>query len=361
MEAKTAAHAELSVRSSRRPPKKARASAVAHDIIVIGASMGGVPALMALLKALPADLNAAIFIVQHTGPGAARLPEVLTRKSKLKARYAVHGESIERGRVYVAPPDNHMMIEPGYIHVVRGPRENGHRPAVDPLFRSAARSYAARVVGVLLTGALDCGTNGLMMIKAQGGIAIVQDPEEAFQPDMPRNALKHVQVDHVAKLGKIPALLKRLSRNGKPENFESTSSQLTEAEVETALPADLACPSCGGVMTESTVNGFARFRCHTGHAFSLESLAAEQARALEGTLWAAMRALEESEGLARRMAASAESEMARRFEEKAEAMKQHARRIQRILLHGRGLNVPDASKLTARPTSRRLRTHGTPE
>lgn len=321
-----------------------------RDIVVIGASTGGLEALRQLLRPLPADFPAAFFVALHTHTSASsRLPEILNGGGPLKAAYAIHGEPIEHGRVYVAPPDNHLMLDRDFVHVVRGPRENGHRPAVDPLFRSAARAYGARVIGVLLTGALDCGTAGLMMIKAQGGTAVVQDPDEAVQPDMPRNAIAHVDVDHVLSLAHIGPLLVRLVCDAARVPETAAGVELADVEAATAQPADIACPSCGGVMTESTVNGLTRFRCHTGHAFSLEALVAEQARALEGSLWAAVRALQESETLARRMATHASADLEQRFEEKAEAMKRHAGRIRNMLLGGRELTSADAPTARSHP------------
>ena len=358
--AKKQARSPTPTRGGRRSVEpRAETASLRRDIIVIGASTGGMEALRRVLQPLPADLPAAIFVVLHTHTTAsARLPEALNGGGPFKSAYAIHGEPIEHGRVYVAPPDNHLIVDRNYVHVVRGPRENGHRPAVDPLFRSAARAYGTRVIGVLLTGALDCGTAGLMMIKAQGGTAIVQDPEEALQPDMPRNALDHVDVDHVVGIGRVAPLLTRLARTPVRPPPAMQNGVLAEIEAATAQPADVACPSCGGVMTESTVNGLTCFRCHTGHTFTIEGLVAEQARALEGALWAAVRALEESETLARRMATHATADLGERFEEKAEAMKRHAHRIQEMLLHGQGLIVPDAAAKPVSKPKRARRTNG---
>lgn len=331
-------------------PRRASPASVHRDTIVIGTSTGGLEALHRVLQPLPADLPASIFVVLHThasSPG--RLAEILGRVTPLKVAYATHGEPIERGRIYLAPSDNHLMLENGYVHVARGPKENGHRPAVDPLFRSAARSYGPRVVGVLLTGALDCGTAGLMTVKAQGGITIVQEPGEAVQPDMPRNALNHVEIDHVLRLARIGPLLDRIARTRVAVPAVSHNGMLAEIEAATAQPADVVCPSCGGVMHEFEINGLMRFRCHTGHTFSLEGLADEQVRALEGALWAAVRALQESETLARRMANYAGTDMEQRFEEKAQAMKHHASRIQRMLLGGEELTAADAGAARRRP------------
>lgn len=356
MEARPAAPAPAGRRSVE---PRGKTATLQRDIIVIGASTGGLEAFRRVLQPLPADLPAAIFIVLHTHTTAsARLPEILNGGGPFKAAFAVHGEPIEHGRVYVAPPDNHLIVDRDYVHVVRGPRENGHRPAVDPLFRSAARAYGARVIGVLLTGALDCGTAGLMVIKAQGGTVIVQDPNEAVQPDMPRNAIDHVDVDNVVGVDRIAPLLAQFVRTPVEPPPAIQNGALTGVEVATAQSAEVVCPSCGGVMTESTVNGLARFRCHTGHTFTLDGLAAEQARALETALWAAVRALEESETLARRMASHAALDLGERFEEKAVTMKRHAHRIQEMLLRGQELTVPDAAGGSASKSKRARRGNG---
>ncbi len=158
-----------------------------HDIIVIGASAGGVEALVQLVQNVPADLPASIFVALHVSPhGSSVLPQILSRHGALLASHPQDGEAIEPGRIYVAPPDHHLWVRRGRVRVSRGPSENGLRPAVDPLFRSAARSYGRRVVGVILSGSLDDGTAGLQAIKSQGGVAIVQRPEDALFVGMPQ-------------------------------------------------------------------------------------------------------------------------------------------------------------------------------
>lgn len=304
-----------------------------RDIIVIGASVGGVEALIQIVRELPADLPAAVLIVLHV-PAFPRsnLPEILNRAGRLRAAHAVHGDTIRRGRIYIAPPDNHLMVQDGHVRVMRGPKENGHRPAVDPLFRTAARSFGARVIGVILTGARDCGSAGLFAVKALGGMAVVQNPDDAYCPDMPRSALAHVDVDHVVPLGDIAPLLVRLVNTP-----AATAGALRDIDAETArnaVPAEVVCPLCSGNMMEAQMGGLAQYRCHTGHVFSLDSLAVEQTQAVETALWTAVRVLQESETLARRTARGSPSGLAARFEEKAEAMQQHARTIQRILLDG---------------------------
>ena len=184
-----------------------------HDAIVIGFSAGGVEALARLAADLPRDLPAALFVVHHfPAERESALPSILRRSGRLPALHPVHGQQIEQGRIYVAPPDRHMLIVGDRIHLTRGPRENGHRPAVDPLFRTAARTFGPRLVGVLLSGTLDDGTVGMMAVKRHGGIAVVQDPEEALYPGMPASAMQRVAIDHVLPVEEIAKLLTRLTR-----------------------------------------------------------------------------------------------------------------------------------------------------
>lgn len=309
-----------------------------RDIIVIGASAGGVQALSQLASGLPPDLPAAVFVVVHTASGyPSMLPELLTRRGPLRATHALHGEQVVRGRIYVAPPDNQLLLRPGYLHVVRGPKENGHRPSVDALFRSASSAYGPRVIAVVLTGYLDCGTAGLLSVKARGGIAVVQDPDDAAVPDMPRSALQHAAIDHVAPLSEIPPLLARLTR----ERVAAKVAPLPRAYLgelegdEPGIPADIVCPQCQGALSFSELGGFEFFRCHVGHTFSLEGLAAEQTEEVERALWAAARALEEGAAIARRARARATGDLQRSLGEKEETQAQQARLIREMLLGGR--------------------------
>jgi two-component system chemotaxis response regulator CheB len=180
-------------------------------IIVIGASMGGVKALRTLAAGLPADIPAALFVVQHVGRCGSQLPQLLSECGPLQAAHALEAEAIRAGRIYVAPPDHHLVVDPGRTRLTRGPRENWARPAIDPLFRSAARAYGPRVVGVILTGRLNDGSAGLRAVRAAGGQAIVQDPADAVAPDMPWSALRHAGADYRVPLAKIPELLDQLA------------------------------------------------------------------------------------------------------------------------------------------------------
>jgi two-component system chemotaxis response regulator CheB len=180
-------------------------------ILVVGASAGGVTALESIVRRLPANLNAAVLVVIHTlAEGPYLLPEILSRAGPLRAERVADGDPIEKARIYVAPPDKHLLVGEGRVSLSRGPKENRSRPAIDPLFRTAAAAFGERVVGLILTGMLNDGTAGLLPVKERGGIAVVQDPEDALYSQMPQSAITHVAVDHVAPLAKLPSLLARL-------------------------------------------------------------------------------------------------------------------------------------------------------
>jgi two-component system chemotaxis response regulator CheB len=289
-----------------------------RDIIVIGASSGGIGALKELVAGLPGDLKASVFITLHVAPySLGILPEILEQAGSLRASNAKDWERIEPGHIYVAPPDHHLLVEAsGYMRVTRGPRENRFRPAVDPLFRSAAHAFGPRVVGVILTGWLDDGTAGLWAVKERGGTAIVQHPDDSFAPAMPLNAIKHVEVDHILPLKDIAPLLARLTETPAREEGGRPVSEEMETEVKIAGednalesgimkwgdPSVYACPECHGVLLQLKEGNNMRFRCHTGHAYSVDSLLAEFTEKTEESLWSAIRAIEEGVLLMREMA-----------------------------------------------------------
>jgi two-component system chemotaxis response regulator CheB len=312
-----------------------------HDIVVIGASAGGIEVLLDLAAELPKSLPASLFVVIHTAPGfASTLPDVLSHRGPLEAVHPVHGARIEAGRIYVAPPDSHLLVRPGRVEVVRGPKENGHRPAVDPLFRSASWAYGPRVVGVVLSGYLDCGTAGMMSVKARGGVAVVQDPATAVAPGMPGSVMARVEVDHVVKPAELPGLLARLAETGAPAQGRRKGANgvpaldAMEGRV-TGSPVELVCPDCQGVLTQAEVAGFRRFRCHVGHAFSLESLVDAQSEEVERAMWAAVRSLEEGAALSGRLHRTQGSrELRGRFGEKQRELLEQARVLRGILLRG---------------------------
>jgi two-component system chemotaxis response regulator CheB len=297
-----------------------------RDIVVIGASTGGVELLLDLVSELPVKLPAAIFVVLHTSPGyLSSFPELLSQRGALPAVHPQHGDEISPGRIYVAPPDNHLLVRAGFVEVVRGPKENGHRPAVDPLFRSASWAYGSRVVGVVLSGHLDCGTAGLMSVKARGGVAVVQEPSSAPAPDMPRSALQRVAVDHVVQPAELPGLLARLAAEQAPPS-RAHGRVVDELEGRTpGSPVELVCPLCHGVLTEASVGEFRHFRCLVGHAFSLDSLLGEQTEDVERALWAAVRSLEEGAALSRRLhRTNPNAELRQRFADKEATLQRQA-------------------------------------
>jgi two-component system chemotaxis response regulator CheB len=289
----------------------------AKDIIVVGASVGGIEALRTIAGGLPQDFPASVFVVVHTAPEAPGvLADILDRAGSLPAAFATDGERLQPGRIYVAPPDRHLIIEPNRIRLTRGPKENRFRPAVDPLFRSAAQVYGPRVIGVILTGYLDDGTAGLWAVKQLGGTAIVQDPHEALAPSMPASAMRQVRVDHCLPIGEIAPLLVRLTsapldEEGAYEVPDEMDIEVKIAKEHTALdvgvlklgePSNYACPECHGVLLQLKEEKRVRFRCHTGHAYSVDSLLAEISEGVEDSLWNAIRSIEESVLLLRHMA-----------------------------------------------------------
>jgi len=286
----------------------------APPIVVIGASVGGVDAICALTAALPSGFAAAVFVVLHIGAQKSELPWLLNQQGPLRACHPADGDPIHAGRIYVAPPDHHLLVEPGHVRLTRGPRENWARPAVDPLFRSAARAYGPGVIGVVLTGGLNDGTAGLFEVKQRGGATVVQDPADAADPGMPRSALRHVAVDHCLPLRDIPALLAALVGKRQPDPFMEGAKAVVPREREDAMTADyklddpvaVTCPDCGGALRRIELGTLTQFRCHIGHVYTAEVMVAAQFAAMEWSLGAAMRSLSERGELCRQMADKAQ-------------------------------------------------------
>ena len=306
--------------AQRRPAKSmAVGFAIAHDgrmakpppVIVIGASEGGVEALGDLAAGLPPDFAAAVFVVLHIGAHQSRLPHLLSGRGPLPASHPASGDPIRGGQIYVAPPDRHLVLEPGRMRLTRGPRENWARPAIDPLFRSAAAAFGADVIGVVLTGGLNDGTAGLYEVAQHGGVTVVQDPDDAVNPSMPRSALKHVAVDHRLPLAGIAALLTRLvsaERSALPSDLSSTLSPRREdmtADYKLDRPVAVTCPDCGGALRRIEMGTLTQYGCHIGHVFTAEIMVEAQLAAMEWSLEAALRALSERGELCRRMAQDA--------------------------------------------------------
>jgi two-component system chemotaxis response regulator CheB len=275
----------------------------------------------------------------------------------MPAAYGVDGESIEPRRIYIAPPDHHLLIDDGLIRLGRGPRENGSRPAVDPLFRSAARWYGSRAIGVVLSGSLHDGTSGMAAIKAQGGVTIVQDPHEAVCRSMPRNALENVAIDHVVGAAELPMLLHKLvadpARPNAAPRASAANARELEAEISVAQngvpdeepaaqdhgsPSAFACPDCHGVLWEIKQGDLIRFRCRVGHAYLPDALAQAQSKELEEALWTALRSLRESTALATRLAEHARqrklSLVAAAHDERAREARKRAQAIEAVLQQG---------------------------
>src|ERR1051326_4036744 len=320
-----------------------------HDIIVVGASSGGIEALRAMLAPLPENFPAAIFVVVHIpSESPSNLPAILQRATALEVSHPMDVEAIRASHVYVAPPDHHLLVHKGHMRVVRGPRENRNRPAIDPMFRSAGRAYGGRVAGVILSGLLDDGSSGLYMVKKMGGIAIVQDPEDAAWGDMPRAALECVKANYVVPASELgatlmdvvqqPAEVTKLPPAGTGKEIRISEFDLDEMENPEKVGhlSPLACPECNGSLWEIEAGGPVRYRCHVGHSFTAANLLAEKANSFETALWEALRALEERAMLSRRMALHAKKggslRSVARFEQQAENVEQHAATLRRMLI-----------------------------
>ena len=325
-----------------------------RDIIVIGASAGGVQALINLVSDLPKDLPAALFIVLHVPTNVpSLLPDILARDSRLRVAHPVDDEPIVRGRIYVAPPDHHLMMEDGRVKLVRGPKENLHRPSIDALFRSAARWAGPRVIGVVLTGARDDGTVGMRIVKQRGGITIVQDPLEAPFPSMPMSVMQNIKVDYSLPLREIASMLNKLSHEAAEEEGNYPVPDQVEIEARIAQQqmegeellasverlgkiSRLTCPDCHGALWEIDDQELLRYRCHVGHAYSAESLNEGQSEMLEEALWSAVRALEEQMVLAQRIVDRARKSNHTRaavvFARRAQEAEEHSSLIRQLLL-----------------------------
>jgi two-component system chemotaxis response regulator CheB len=333
-------------------PVEPAASSRSTDIICIGASAGGVVGLRQLMGRLPHPFPASVFIVLHLPQtGTSVLPNILNRAGKLPVLHAVNGDPIVPGHVYVAPPGFHLTLERHGMRVTRGARENGHRPAIDPLFRSAALAFGPRVAGVVLSGLLDDGTAGLREIKRAGGVALVQDPADTPWPSMPQNALNRVDVDHCASPAAIGDLLATLVGAARAVRADYSDTQRAVREVRVLTmhederdkpgePSPYSCPECGGVLWELRDGELLRFRCRVGHAYTSEVLLSDQADTIERALWTALRALEEQGALKRRLAERARLQgnvaTAAHFDERARDLNDQAEQVRSLLLVGVG-------------------------
>jgi two-component system chemotaxis response regulator CheB len=344
-----------------------------RDIIVVGGSAGGIEALLRVLSTLPADLPAAICVTIHQAAYAPnRRPAILSRAGHLPVVSAEQGMRLQPGTVYLAVPDHHLYVERagdsdhGVLRLARGPKENRSRPAIDPLFRSAALAFGPRVIGVMLSGALDDGVSGLWVIKDRGGMAVVQDPVDALVSSMPAHAIEESLADHILPASGMGALLGDLTRAplrvqppqdpGNPMVQQSgrSTGQRQHADIEQehaiskmkedahqssdrpGIPSRFACPDCGGVLWSAHSHGAPlHFRCETGHAYNAAALAEGQTEAVEGAMWAAVRALEDKAALARVRADYArdrgQASQVQRFEIQERSAQEHASAIRDLL------------------------------
>jgi len=306
------------------------------SVVAFGASAGGVEALGSVLGSLPPDLGACVLVVLHRPSSPpSRLARILGRRTCLPVQDAHDRQPLEENRVFLAPPDRHMLVEDGRLRVVRGPHENGHRPAIDPLLRSAAVAFRERTVAVILTGSLDDGAAGTIAVTQAGGRVLVQDPAEAAFPSMPRSAIAADSPYAVLPLDELgAAVVDALHAEPAPR------SDLHDHPATDEEAGDLAfsCPSCGGVLREiASSDPLPHFRCRIGHRYGVESLLGAQSAALDGSLTAAVRALEERAELAhrisRRLRDSGFADHAARHDAIAAESKQDAATIRNVLLN----------------------------
>lgn len=304
-------------------PRSTGGDSLGLDVVVVGASAGGVESRRGFVAGLDPDLPAAVLIVLHfpaTSP--SMLPTILSRAGRLPVAAAAEEEPLRPGRIVVAPPDHHLVVIDDHLSVTRGPRENGFRPAIDVLFRSAARACGPRVIGVILSGALDDGTAGMMTIRQRGGVVLAQNPGEATYPSMPANVIRHVGADRMGSVAQLATVVNELTRSARPSGFgpqvalvpESSGTLTTEVEMadmnprafsspdRPGRPSGYSCPDCNGSLFEIDDAGLLRFRCRVGHAWSSLALMGAQDQALEGALWMALRSLQEKAALSNQLA-----------------------------------------------------------
>jgi two-component system chemotaxis response regulator CheB len=318
-----------------------------RDIVVIGTSAGGMDAVDRLIGGLPSGLPAAIFIVQHLHPEYAPvgLLHKLEQYHAFKCKLAEDGDVFEHGSIYLAPPDTHLLVKEATLLLRRGAPENRYRPAVDPLFRSAAVAHGPRVIGVILTGMLDDGSAGLVAVHRCGGVTVVQDPSDAPYPDMPQNALNTDHVDYCVPVAEMGPLLEKLVREIPRTTAQVPDDIRIEAEIAERVVAGIeemgamgnampyTCPSCGGMLWEMHDPNEHRYRCYTGHTFTAAVLLDGQEEKIEETLWTALRMFEERQNLQKNLAHKEKNpHMKRIYEKNAEDSEAHLARLRSMLL-----------------------------
>ena len=276
-------------------------------VIAIGASQGGVEALRTVIAGLPRNFEWPVLVVQHIGTARSMLPSLLNEVSSLPASHAVDGEPLLPGRIYIAPPDHHLVVKDRHVGLLRGPRENWARPAIDPLFRTVAHVFGPEAIGIILTGNLNDGTAGLYEIKKHGGVAIVQDPADAEAPSMPRSAVENVAVDYRLRLTEIPGLLEELSKGKELRKSPAGVPPMTDNAETFSTPVAQTCPECGGAMREEQLGTLTQFRCHIGHLLTAEVLAAAKLEMLDNDISRCVMATHERAELCNEIARKHES------------------------------------------------------
>jgi two-component system chemotaxis response regulator CheB len=316
-------------------------------IVVLGGSAGALPALTRIVGDLPGNLPAAVFVATHTPPDSvSAMPHILSRSGALFATHAIDGAPIAPGRVVVARPNYHLFVDRGVMRVVDWAKENGQRPAIDVLFRSAATAYGDRVCGVLLSGTLDDGVAGLRSIRNAGGTTIAQDPDEALFPDMPRNAINEDAAMMIAPSDRIGDLIVQAVHDLCARSGGEGAPHAAADERLVGKPSTFSCPDCGGILWESDEGGNLRFRCRTGHAYNVNSIESAQQNVLENSLWSALRVLEERVDLLKRLVqrarARGDTRTAERFGNEVFNLERDHARIRQMLVgavHGRHSSV----------------------
>jgi two-component system chemotaxis response regulator CheB len=344
-------------KSSRRPNLWHRndmnsAQRVMREIVVIGGSAGALKPLKAILEQIPGDFPAAIFVTIHIPADfPSLLPRVLN-SGPLTVKHPEDQEQIRPGTVYIAPPDFHLLMEKGRVHLSRGARENRHRPAIDPMFRAAARFYGPRVIGIILSGHLDDGSSGLMAVKMRGGLTAVQKPDEALSPQMPQNAINYAHPEQILPAAQIASwLIDRIAEPVEvgPQVLEERMAKELEDESREAdlqdqgktekhgTPSPFACPECHGVLWEIEDGPLLRFRCRVGHAYTADALRVSLSEYTEEALWASMRVMEEKAALLRRMAPRSSTNLGGKYLEEAQEYDKHVKIIRKILIENQDI------------------------
>lgn len=320
-----------------------------RNLIVIGASAGGIKAIGKIMENLPETMDAAIMIVLHMSikSNPKTISEIFQKKTALECVVATDGAEIERGKIYLAPPDHHLMVSGSVMHLNRGAKENKHRPSINVLFRSAAVHFGNKTIGIVLTGMLDDGTSGMSAIKTCGGLCAIQDPLEAEYGDMPRNVLNKVAVDHIASLEEIPIIVEEILSKPLPPKIAVPEELRIEADLNEKMMSDIerlkkisersdfACPECGGGLWKIKNDPTHRYRCHTGHVYSEQLLTELQDLKIEDSIWVSVRMLEEKQSMLRLLSARRNGNFADKapysYSKRIDENQEHINRLKSLL------------------------------